>query len=98
MQWKNVDLERREALLDQSLAKVRESCDEGFTYSYRIKDVKTEGSRRRVILPDKAMEMLLYFKKYRKNDDSFVCVNDKNQKHYTVRQVERTLERIVKND
>lgn len=48
-------------------------------------------------LPDKAMEAILYFRKYYLSDNNFVCVNDKNRNHYTRRQIERTLERIVLN-
>lgn len=43
------------------------------------------------------MEAVLYFRKYYSSDDDFVCINDKNRNHYTRRQIERTLERIVLN-
>ena len=43
------------------------------------------------------MEAVLYFRKYYSSDNDFVCVNDKNRNHYTRRQIERTLERIVLN-
>lgn len=97
LQWKDVDLERREIAVNQSLAMIREEKDEGSSYSYKVKAAKTKDSKRKLLLPDKAIEALLYFRQYYTNEDDFVCVNAKNQNHYTRRQIERSMERIVHN-
>ncbi|MCX4341112.1 MAG: site-specific integrase [Lachnospiraceae bacterium] len=97
LQWKDVDMERREIAVNQSLAMVKDVEKGDISYSYKIKSAKTKDSRRRILLPDKAFEAILHFRKYYQGEDGFVCVNDKNQNHYTRRLVERTLERIVKN-
>lgn len=68
------------------------TCSNG-VYKYG----NTKDSRRKILLPDKAFEAILHFRKYYQGEEGFVCVNDKNQNHYTRRLVERTLERIVKN-
>jgi len=97
LQWKDVDIERREIAINQSLAMIRENKDGESSYSYKVKAAKTKDSRRKIVLPDKALEAILYFRKYYTDEDGFVCVNDKNQHHYTRRQIERTMERIVQN-
>lgn len=97
LQWKDVDMERREIAVNQSLAMIKDAEKGDPSYSYRIKSAKTKDSRRKILLPDKAFEAILHFRKYYQGEDGFVCVNDKNQNHYTRRLVERTLERIVKN-
>lgn len=97
LQWKDVDIERREIAINQSLAMIREDNDGGSSYSYKVKAAKTKDSKRKIVLPDKALEAMLYFRQYYTDEDDFVCVNDKNRNHYTRRQVERTMERIVRN-
>lgn len=98
LQWKNVDMDKREIVINQSLALVHEENEEHERQYFHIKKgVKTTDSKRIVPLPDKAIEVLKFFEKYRKVDDDFVFVNGKNGKHYTRRLVERTLERIVNN-
>lgn len=97
LQWKDVDIERREITVNQSLAMVKEDMDSGSSYRYQIKATKTKDSKRRIVLPDKALEAIQYFRKYYTDDNGFVCVNGKNQNHYTRRQIERSLERIVNN-
>lgn len=75
------------------------TCSNG-AYKYgnaAFKSAKTKDSRRRIFMPDKAFEAILHFRKYYESDDGFVCVNDKNQNHYTRQLVERTLARIVQN-
>lgn len=97
LQWKDVNLERREITVSQSLAFIRENENGQCLYSHKIKATKTKDSRRTIALPDKALNALLYFRKYYSGDNGFVCVNDKNQNHYSRRQIEKTLERIVHN-
>lgn len=98
LQWKNVNLDNREIYIDHSLALVRdETEDDKKHYYYTSKSAKTKDSVRTIPLPDKAVEAIRYFEKYRNSDNDYVCVNDKNNNHYTRRQIERTLERIVKN-
>lgn len=97
LQWKDVDIERREIAVNQSLAMIREDNDGVSSYSYRVKAAKTKDSKRKIVLPDKALEAILYFRQYYTDEDDFVCVNDKNRNHYSRRQVERTMERIVRN-
>lgn len=98
LQWQNVNMDNREIVINQSLALVREDNEEGENQYYHMKKrVKTADSKRVVPLPDKAVEVLHYFEKYRKSDEDFVFVNGKNENHYTRRSVERTLERIVNN-
>ncbi|MBD5509015.1 MAG: site-specific integrase [Lachnospiraceae bacterium] len=97
LQWKDVDLERREIAINQSLAMIREEKEEGASYSYKVKAAKTKDSRRKIVLPDKALEALLYFRQYYTNEEDFVCVNAKNRNHYTRRQIERSMDRIVNN-
>ena len=97
LQWKDVDMERREIAVNQSLAMVKDVEKGDISYNYKIKAAKTKDSRRKILLPDKAFEALLHFRKYYQGEEGFVCVNDKNQNHYTRKLVERTLERIVKN-
>ena len=58
-----------------------------------------EGSHyedRSIPLPDRAREAINYFKKFKKNDNDFVCVTS-NHTHYQRRNVERSLDRIIKN-
>lgn len=97
LQWKDVDIERRQITVNRSLAMIREDKDGESSYCYKMKTTKSENSRRKISLPDKALEALCYFKQYYTDEDGFVCVNGKNQNHYARRQIERTLERIVKN-
>ena len=97
LQWKDVDMERREIAVNQSLAMVKDVEKGDISYNYKIKAAKTKDSRRKILLPDKAFEAILHFWKYYQGEYGFVCVNDKNQNHYTRKLVERTLERIVKN-
>lgn len=98
LQWKNIDFDNKKAVIDHSLALVREDNEKHEKrYSHIKKDVKTADSRRIVPLPEKAMEVILYFEKYRKSENDFVFVNEKNQNHYTRRLIEKTLTRIVKN-
>ena len=98
LQWKNVSMDKREIVINQSLALVHEENEEHKKQYFHIKKgVKSADSKRIVPLPDKAIEVLQYFEKYRKQDDDFVFVNGKNGNHYTRRLVERTLERIVNN-
>ncbi len=97
LQWKDVDMERREIAVNQSLAMVKDVEKGDISYNYKIKAAKTKDSRRKILLPDKAFEAILHFRKYYQGEEGFVCVNDKNQNHYTRKLVERTLERIVKN-
>lgn len=97
LQWKDVDIERREIAVNQSLAMIREDKAGKSSYSYKVKAAKTKDSRRKIVLPDKAVEALKYFRQYYTDDNDFVCVNAKNQNHYTRRQIERSMERIVEN-
>ncbi len=98
LQWENVNLDAREIYIDHSLALLRDETEEKEKYYYYMsKSTKSKDSIRTIPLPDKAVEVIRYFEKYRKNDTDYVCVNDKNHNHYTRRQIERTLERIVKN-
>lgn len=97
LQWKDVEMERREIAVNQSLAMVKDVEKGDISYNYKIKAEKTKDSRRKILLLDKAFEAILHFRKYYQGEEGFVCVNDKNQNHYTRRLVERTLERIVKN-
>ena len=98
LQWRNVNMDRWEIIINQSLALVHEENEEHKKqYSHIKKGVKTADSKRVVPLPDRAIKILQYFEKYRKSDDDFVFVNEKNGNHYTRRSVERTLERIIKN-
>ncbi len=98
LKWSNVDFDKNEIIIDQSLARVREVDDAGNTfYQYKSKTVKTKQSKRSIPLPERAKEAIFYFEKYKKEKDGFVCVNNKNLNHYTRRQIERTLERVVKN-
>lgn len=98
LQWKDVDLENKKITISQSLARVRDTDeDRQNRYSYMIKSAKTENSCRTIPLPDKAVETLEYFKKYRTSDDDFVCVSDEKRKHYSESAVLSTLTRIVKN-
>lgn len=97
LQWKDVDMERRQITVNRSLAMIRDDKDGESSYCYKIKATKTKDSRRKISLPDKAIEALCYFKQYYADEDGFVCVNGKNQNHYTRRQIERTLNRIVEN-
>ena len=83
---------------DHSLALVREENEEcEKQYSHVKKGVKTTDRRRVVPLPDKAIEVIQYFERYRKSEDDFIFVNEKNQNHYTRRLIEKSLARIVKN-
>lgn len=88
---------RREIAINQSLAMIRDDKEGESSYSYKVKAAKTKDSKRKIVLPDKALEAILYFRQYYTDEDDFVCVNDKNRNHYTRRQVERTMERIVNN-
>lgn len=98
LKWSNVDFDKNEIIIDQSLARIREVDDAGNTfYQYKSKTVKTKQSKRSIPLPERAKEAIFYFEKYKKAKDGFVCVNNKNHNHYTRRQIERTLERVVKN-
>ena len=98
LKWENVDLNKNEIIIDQSLANVRKVDNDGNTfYQYRSKTVKTKQSKRTIPLPEKARAAILFFEKYKDNKDGFVCVNDKNFNHYTRRQIERTLKRVVDN-
>lgn len=97
LQWKDVDIERREIAINQSLAMIRDDKERESSYSYKVKAAKTKDSKRKIVLPDKALEAILYFRQYYTDEDDFVCVNDKNRNHYTRRLVERTMERIVHN-
>lgn len=98
LQWKNINLDKKEAVIDHSLALVREENEEcEKQYSHIKKGVKTADSRRVVPLPVKAVEVIRYFEKYRTSDDDFVFVNEKNQNHYTRRLIEKSLVRIVNN-
>ncbi len=98
LQWRNVNLDKKEINIDHSLAIVRDELKDGKThYRYIEKAAKTKDSIRKIPLPDKALEAIRYFEKYRTSDNDYVCVNDKNKNHYTKRQVERTLARIVQN-
>lgn len=97
LQWKDVNIQRKEISVNQSLARVCDHESGEGSYSYKIKATKPKDSIRKISLPDKAMEAILYFRKYYLSDSDFVCVNDKNRNHYTRRQIERTLERIVLN-
>lgn len=97
LQWKDVDIERREIAINQSLAMIREDKDGESSYSYKVKAAKTKDSKRKIVLPDKALEAILYFRQYYTNEDDFVCVNAKNRNHYSRRQIERSMERIVHN-
>ena len=98
LKWSNVDFDKNEIIIDQSLARVREVDDAGNTfYQYKSKTVKTKQSKRSIPLPERAKEAIFYFEKYKKEKDGFVCVNNKNLNHYTRRQIERTLERVVEN-
>lgn len=45
MQWKDVDMERREIAINQSLAMVKDAEKGDPSYSYRIKSAKTKDSR-----------------------------------------------------
>lgn len=95
LQWKDVDMERRQITVNQSLAMIRDDKDGETSYCYKIK--ATKDSRRKISLPDKAIEALHYFEQYYTDENGFVCVNGKNQNHYTRWQIERTLHRIVEN-
>lgn len=97
LQWKDVDIERREIAINQSLAMIREDKDGESSYSYKVKAAKTKDSKRKIVLPDKALEAILYFRQYYTNEEDFVCVNAKNRNHYTRRQIERSMDRIVHN-
>ena len=98
LQWKNVNMDKREIEINQSLALVHEENEEHEKRYFHIKKgAKTADSKRVVPLPDKAIDVLKYFEKYRKSDDDFVFVNEKIGNHYTRRSIERTLERIVNN-
>lgn len=97
LQWKDVDMDRRQITVNRSLAMIRDDKDGESSYCYKFKATKTKDSRRKISLPDKAIEALCYFKQYYTDEDGFVCVNGKNQNHYTRRQIERTLNRIVEN-
>lgn len=98
LQWKDVDLKNKEITISQSLARVRETDEDGKNhYFHEIKSAKTENSCRTIPLPDKAVETLEYFKKYRTSDDDFVCVKESTRKPYSNREIERTMKRIVDN-
>lgn len=98
LQWKNVDIEKKEINIDHSLAMVREESADGQNhYRYVEKAAKTKDSIRKIPLPNKALEVIHYFEQYHTSDNDYICVNDKNRNHYTKRQIERTLERIVQN-
>lgn len=60
LQWKDVDMERREVAINQSLAMVKDIEKGDTSYSYKIKSAKTKDSRRRILLPDKAFEAILH--------------------------------------
>lgn len=98
LKWSNVDLVNNEIHINSTLAMIRTQDNDGKKhYSHKDKGVKTEDSERTIPLPDNAIMALHYFEKYKKCDNDYVCVNDVNGNHYTRRQIERTLERIVKN-
>lgn len=99
LKWENVNLDKKEIYVENSLAKTRNRIggENKYQYGSRIKGAKTKNSIRTIPLPDIAIEVLDYFKKYYYSDNGFVCINDKNRNHYTSRQVERTMERIVNN-
>ena len=99
LKWENVNLDKRELYVKESFAKSRNKIGDSnkYTYENRIKSTKTKNSIRTIPLPDSAIEVLNFFKKYYKSDEEFVYINDKNGNHYTSRQIERTMERIVKN-
>ena len=99
LKWENVDLDKRELYVKESFTKSRNkiNSENKYTYENKIKSAKTINSIRTIPLPDTAMEVLKFFRKYYKSEEGFVCINDKNGNHYTSRQIERTMERIVKN-
>lgn len=99
LKWENVNLDKKEIYVENSLTKTRNRIggENKYQYENRIKSTKTKNSIRTIPLPDIAIEVLNYFKKYYNSNNGFVCINDKNGNHYTSRQVERTMERIVKN-
>lgn len=99
LKWENVNLDKKELYVKDSLTKSRRKSDgeNKYTYENKIKSTKTKNSIRTIPLPDMAIEVLEYFKKYNHTKEDFVCINDKSGNHYTSRQVERTMERIVRN-
>lgn len=99
LKWENVNLDKKELYVKNSLTKSRKKVDgeNKYTYENKIKSTKTKNSIRTIPLPNTAIKVLQDFKKYYKSDEGFVCINDKNGSHYTSRQIERTMERIVKN-
>ena len=99
LKWSNVDMRGDNYVIniDSSLAKVRSTDKEGnIVYSHYIKTTKSSKSKRSIPLPDRAREAINYFKKFKKNDNDFVCVTS-NHTHYQRRNVERSLDRIIKN-
>lgn len=99
LKWENVNLDNNEIYIRNSLTKTRSriGSENKYQYGNRIKSTKTHNSIRTIPLPNTAVEVLNYFQKYDHTDDDFVCINDKNMNHYTSRQIERTMDRIVKN-
>lgn len=98
LKWYNIDLENNEMTIEQSLAKIREKDNDGNSiYKHKIKTVKTQQSKRTIPMPNRALEAIQFFHHYNHSDSDFVCINDKNYNHYTRRQIERTLERVVNN-
>lgn len=97
LQWKDVDLEKKTITISQSLARIREFKNGKDCYSYKIKSAKTQNSCRTIPLPDRAVDALMSFSRYRTRDEDFVCVKDRTRGHYSNQEVESVMKRIVKN-
>lgn len=83
--------------IDSSLAKIRTTDKEGNNiYVHSLKSTKSSKSKRSIPLPDRAIESIHFFEQFKNNENDFVCVTSKHT-HYQRRNVERTLERIIKN-
>lgn len=106
LKWSDVDMENKIIHVTSSLSKVKERSidkqvlknDDG-TSKYKIisKSPKTGNSIREIPLPQRAIEMLEYFIHENPNHkpSDFVCLT-KEGKPYEKRQVERCLERMLK--
>lgn len=89
LKWKNVDLDNKRIHIVESSANIKEN---GKTISVD-KAPKTESSVRYVPLPDRAIEMLEYFRKIRKNE--YVCIS-KNGMKMNRRNISHTLNSMCK--
>jgi len=99
LKWSNINIKDNIYTIDinSSLAKIRSIDKNGNNiYTHSIKATKSSKSKRSIPLPDRAIEAICFFEKFKKNNDDFVCVTS-NHTHYQRRNVERTLERIIKN-